>query len=129
MDAVGVTVLSERERLGEVGSTLIVGPLSDEARGQLPGRLTSLSLAEMLAQEPADVTRHELVIQVGDGSGSPMQRRALGHAIARVAERAVIAVHTLGAEVPVPLVEVKRGVVLDDPSLAYRVYVNREAQL
>ena len=125
MGAIGVTILSECERLGEMASTLILGDLREETRSALPGESVSMRVADLLARGPKYVDRYDLVVCVPGEDGSELERRSLGHAVGIVAHRAVISVQKLGKELPIPLIELKRGLLLDAPELGYRVYGTR----
>ncbi|MGK0722264.1 hypothetical protein [Leucobacter sp. W1478] len=125
MDAVGVTVLSESQRLGDLASTLVLGDLAEDARAGLPGKSVAMRVGDLLARGPESIDRYDLVVCVAGGDRSELERRTLGHAIADVALKAVVSVESLGRELPIPLIELKRGLLLDSPELGYRVYGNR----
>lgn len=128
MDATGVTVLSEIERLGEVSTTLVVGELSPEALDALPGKITACSEEKLLGGNPISLGRYDLVICMQSSLEGGLERRTLGCAIGIVADSAVISVQMLGQELAIPLIELKRGLLLDEPSLGYRVYGRRKVQ-
>lgn len=125
MDAVGVTIVSESARIAGVTSTLVIGELTDEAQESLPGSTSTMSARELLACHSSEAPQYDLVICAGEKIGTELERRALGHAIARTTRLAAIAVQQLGLESPIPLIELKRGLLLDAPELGYRVYGKR----
>ncbi|UOQ59916.1 hypothetical protein MUN76_12825 [Leucobacter rhizosphaerae] len=122
MDAVAVAILSESERVGDLSSVLVIGELSEEALQALPGTTTVRTADDLLREDPSAAGHHDLVVCAGALVEGDLRRRALGHALAAVAGTAVISVQPLGDELPIPLIELKRGLLLDAPELGYRVY-------
>ncbi len=129
MDTVNVTILSESERLGVVRNTLLIGAANDELIASLHPTPEVRTAQDILASDPGSIDPAELVILLPDATSDKLEKRALAVAAARLTSRAAISVQRLGEELPIPLIELKRGLLLDSLDLGYRVYGTREGQL
>lgn len=125
MSAANIAILSEVERAGKVASALLIGEDLGELAQELDCKPQITSVSEFIDRAPEEVETYDLVVYSGDGAAGEASRvasRALALAIALTAGRVAIVAHSIGQELSVPLIEVKRGLMLDAPDMEYRVY-------
>lgn len=122
MDPVSALVNSELDQLGDLTSLLVIGDLSAETTRDTRVLRQDRSVVEILQSSPSDHDQYDLVIYVGEEELSGLSRRALGRAVSHLARHCVITVGRVGEELPVQMVEVKRGILMEARLNSYRVY-------
>lgn len=122
MDPVSALVSSELDQLGDLTSLLVIGDLSAGATRDTRLVRQDRRVAEILQSSPSDHNQYDLVVYVGEETLSDLSRRALGRAVSYLARHLVIAVGHAGEELPVHMVEVKRGILMEARLNSYRVY-------
>lgn len=125
VDAISTLVLSELERLADIQSMAIYGVLSDEGIESSPIPVQKFETQDLLRDESETLPRSDYVVYISDTGLSAIGRRTVAHRLASVTDRVLLVIAPLGAELPVPLIEVKRGLLLDSGSKGYRLLGTR----
>lgn len=125
MDAVSALVLSELERLKDVQSMIVYGSLAPELAQALTVPAREFETAALLRDVRAIATPADYVVYLHDSDLTELERRTIAHRLAAVTARVLLVVSPLGAELPVPLIEVKRGLLLNSGRQGYRLLGRR----
>lgn len=127
MDAVSTLVLSEFERLTEVKSIAIYGTPSPGLAQALTAPVSEHETETLLRGFNETSTPSDYVIYLHDHDTdlSELERRTVAHRLTAVTARVLLVVAPLGAELPMPLIEVKRGLLLNSGHQGYRVFGRR----
>lgn len=125
-EAIATLVAAEAQRVGGVERVVVYGLLPEEALTILPEIVEQLD-PDRLLDEPSSGTEAdaELAVFVSGGEYEELETRVLAHALAARAARAVLVIRPLGSEIPVPMIELRRGLMLDVPDFGYRLFGRR----
>lgn len=122
MYEIGALAHEESSRFGDIRSSLVIGQCEDGVFAGLPGDVghieTGMSALDLLPDSgPID-----LIVCLPLSDLGAVDARAMGLALAKAARCGVILVTQSGSEIPVPRIELKRGLIYGAPELTYRVY-------
>lgn len=123
MGAVSTLVLGELQRIDGVQSLIVIGRLSEELSDGFPGTVRQFLDDSALMNMLSATEGSDAVVFASERERNTVESRALGHAVAAVARRiAIVITYRDQAEVIVPLVELKRGMLSAESDARYVVY-------
>lgn len=120
--AITTLVSAEAARLGSVNRVVVFGDRSGAEFSDLSWEFEQVDVDTLLEDSGAAAIHADMAVLVSETAYADLETRVLGHALAELPVRAVLAIRPLGAELPVPLIELRRGLMLDAPHLGYRLW-------
>ena len=125
MDEFSTLVVGEARRLGDIASMAVFGEVAEQVASEVNCAIQVQPFAELFDAHALPESAVDFVVAASAEHLSELQRRTLAHRLAGLSRTAVLVARPFGSEIPVPLVEVKRGLMADAVDVGYRVHGRR----
>jgi hypothetical protein len=122
MEEIDALVIAECRRFGELQEILTVGNISANTIAEISNVSIKVDESDGILNGISKLGQFEFAIIIMLEPRTDMEARTLGHLLAGRVQKGLLVVEKLKYEIPIPLIELKRGLLRSSAQHGFRIY-------